>query len=250
MQAAQAARVEARLPGPVASTAAPIASRRASTPSQASATPTGSGGTSASRGQRASASPIRIPGWMPKVSAARETSPTNCSRPGSGASAAGSRSSALAPAGGDGELEARKEDADDHRIEHMFASDECGVQVHVRGHGRIGRVDVHAARLRELHRPGEPLVLANAWDAESARRFAALGFSAIATTSGGVARALGYEDGQATPPGEMLAAVARIAAAVEVPVSADMEAGYGLAAGELAERLLETRRGRAQPRGL
>ncbi len=97
-----------------------------------------------------------------------------------------------------------------------------------------------AARLRELHQPGDPLLLANAWDAASARRFAALGFPAIATTSGGVARALGFEDGQATPAGEMLAAVTRIVAAVDVPVSADMEAGYGLDADELAERLLAT----------
>ncbi|HET8673168.1 MAG TPA: isocitrate lyase/phosphoenolpyruvate mutase family protein, partial [Thermoleophilaceae bacterium] len=96
-----------------------------------------------------------------------------------------------------------------------------------------------AAKLRDLHRPGEPLVLANAWDAASARAVEAAGFPAVATTSAGVAEALGYEDHQDTPPDEMLAAVARIARAVGVPVTADLEGGYGLPAGELVERMLE-----------
>jgi len=101
-------------------------------------------------------------------------------------------------------------------------------------------VDVLASRLRDLHHRPEPLVLPNAWDAASAARFASLGAQAIATTSGGVARSLGFDDGQQTPVEEMLAAVARIAAAVELPVTADMERGYGLEPAELAERLLAT----------
>jgi 2-methylisocitrate lyase-like PEP mutase family enzyme len=96
-----------------------------------------------------------------------------------------------------------------------------------------------AARLRELHRPGDPLVLPNAWDPPSARRLAATGAAALATTSVGVAEALGYEDGEVTPGDEMLAAVGRIAAAVEVPVTADLEAGYGLSPEELVAGLLE-----------
>jgi 2-methylisocitrate lyase-like PEP mutase family enzyme len=96
-----------------------------------------------------------------------------------------------------------------------------------------------ARRLRELHRPGDPVVLPNAWDPPSARRLAATGALAIATTSVGVAEALGYEDGEHTPPAEMLAAVRRIAAAVEVPVTADLEAGYGLSPDELIAGLLE-----------
>ena len=84
-------------PGRPGSTRAPIASRRSSTRSQASATPSGSGGTSVRRGQRASASPIRMPAWMPKPSAACETSPTFCSRPGSGARAAGPLSTPARP---------------------------------------------------------------------------------------------------------------------------------------------------------
>jgi 2-methylisocitrate lyase-like PEP mutase family enzyme len=94
-----------------------------------------------------------------------------------------------------------------------------------------------AAALRALHVPGDPLVLPNAWDAATALLVQEAGFPAVATTSSGVADALGYEDGERTPADEMLAAVARIARAVEVPVTADMEAGYGLDPGELARRL-------------
>ncbi|GHH07604.1 isocitrate lyase/PEP mutase family protein [Streptomyces rubradiris] len=98
-----------------------------------------------------------------------------------------------------------------------------------------------AEEFRALHRgraPGDPLVLPGPWDAAAARVFAEAGFPALATPSAGVAASLGYEDG-ATPADEMFAAVARIARAVDVPVSADVEGGYGLAPKELVERLLE-----------
>jgi 2-methylisocitrate lyase-like PEP mutase family enzyme len=97
-----------------------------------------------------------------------------------------------------------------------------------------------AATLRDLHRPGSPLVLPNAWDADSAAAVRSAGFPAVATSSSAVAAALGYRDGEGTPVREMLAAVSRVAAAVEVPVTADMERGYGLPPAELVERLLET----------
>ena len=85
-----------------------------------------------------------------------------------------------------------------------------------------------AERLRELHRGPPILVLPNAWDAASARAFAAIeGCRALATTSAGVAEAHGYPDGEHIPRDEMLAAVARVASAVELPVTADLEAGYG-----------------------
>ncbi|WP_031187530.1 MULTISPECIES: isocitrate lyase/PEP mutase family protein [Streptomyces] len=96
-----------------------------------------------------------------------------------------------------------------------------------------------AAALRALHHgraADDPLVLPGPWDAESARIFAAAGFPALATPSAGVSAALGYADGS-TPPDEMFAAVARIVRAVEVPVTADLEAGYGLPAKELVERI-------------
>lgn len=93
-----------------------------------------------------------------------------------------------------------------------------------------------AAALRALHVPGEPLILPNAWDAATARAVAAAGFPAVATTSSGVAEALGYADGEETPAAEMLAAVERIARVVDVPVTADLEGGYGLDPADLAHR--------------
>ncbi|MGN9838041.1 isocitrate lyase/PEP mutase family protein [Nonomuraea sp. H19] len=97
-----------------------------------------------------------------------------------------------------------------------------------------------AAALRALHVPGNPLVLPNVWDAASAGAVREAGFPAVATGSAAVARVLGYEDGEDTPVGEMMAAVARIARAVDVPVTADVERGYGLKPTELAERLAAT----------
>jgi 2-methylisocitrate lyase-like PEP mutase family enzyme len=85
-----------------------------------------------------------------------------------------------------------------------------------------------AETLRLLHRAPSLLVLPNAWDVASARAFAALpGCLAVATSSAAVARSLGWEDGEHTPRDEMLRVVERIAAAVDVPVTADLEAGYG-----------------------
>ena len=91
-----------------------------------------------------------------------------------------------------------------------------------------GELERRCDLLRSLHVPGDPLVLPNAWDAASARAVVAAGLPAVATTSGGVAAALGYEDHEGAPADEMLAAAARIARSVEVPVSVDAEAGYGL----------------------
>ena len=102
----------------------------------------------------------------------------------------------------------------------------------------VSALSAQADQLRGLHVPGSPLLLVNAWDPPSARRLAHDGYPAIATTSAGVAEALGYEDGNVTPPDEMLAAVGRIAAVVDVPVTADLEAGYGLRPRELVEGLL------------
>src|SRR5437764_13642089 len=95
-----------------------------------------------------------------------------------------------------------------------------------------------AERFRALHRGPKVLVLPNAWDVVSARIFEEVGAAAIATTSAGVAFTLGYPDGQKISRDLMLAAVARIAAKVKVPVTADVESGYG----DAAERAAETAR--------
>jgi 2-methylisocitrate lyase-like PEP mutase family enzyme len=79
------------------------------------------------------------------------------------------------------------------------------------------------------------LVLPNAWDAGSASIFIEVGFSALATTSAGIAFSLGYPDGERISRDEMLAAVSRITRRIDVPITADMEAGYGLTPKHVAE---------------
>ena len=92
-----------------------------------------------------------------------------------------------------------------------------------------------AELLRKLHSGPRILVLPNAWDVASARVLEELGYPAIATTSAGVAFSLGYPDGQRISRDEMLEVVARIARAVRVPVTADMESGYGITSKNMAE---------------
>jgi 2-methylisocitrate lyase-like PEP mutase family enzyme len=95
-----------------------------------------------------------------------------------------------------------------------------------------------ADQLRALHHGPPILVLPNAWDAVSARVFQSAGFPAIATTSAGVAASLGYPDGGAVPPREMIEAVARIVRAVAVPVTADIEHAYGATPDAVADNVL------------
>ena len=92
-------------------------------------------------------------------------------------------------------------------------------------------------RFRAMHVPGRPVVLPNVWDAASARAVVAAGFPAVATSSGAVAATLGYEDHEDAPADEMFAAAARIARAVDVPVTVDAEAGYGLSPEDLVASL-------------
>ena len=92
-----------------------------------------------------------------------------------------------------------------------------------------------AERLRRLHHGPRILVLPNAWDVISARILEEMGYPAIATSSAAVAACLGYPDGQRISRGEMLDMVGRIARAVRVPVTADMEAGYGMTPKDMAE---------------
>ncbi|MEV6495581.1 isocitrate lyase/phosphoenolpyruvate mutase family protein, partial [Actinoplanes sp. NPDC051633] len=92
-------------------------------------------------------------------------------------------------------------------------------------------------QLRSLHRPGSPLLLPNVWDVATAKAVVAAGFPVVATTSDGVATALGYEDHEGAPADEMLAAAARIARGVDVPVTVDAEAGYGMEPADLVAAL-------------
>jgi 2-methylisocitrate lyase-like PEP mutase family enzyme len=95
-----------------------------------------------------------------------------------------------------------------------------------------------AAALRLLHDPSDPLVLVNVWDAGSAHRVAEAGAKALATSSLAIATALGIPDAPDAPLDEVFGAIRRITAATDLPVSADLFDGYGLAADELVQRLL------------
>ncbi|WP_053227451.1 isocitrate lyase/PEP mutase family protein [Solirubrobacter soli] len=95
-----------------------------------------------------------------------------------------------------------------------------------------------AAEFAARHKDGPIVVVPNAFDVASARVMARLRPVAIGTSSMAIARGLGYDDGERIPRDEMLGAIKRIVDGVDVPVTADVEAGYGDAAGT-AERLLE-----------
>lgn len=95
-----------------------------------------------------------------------------------------------------------------------------------------------AEDLRSRHLPGRPLLLPNVWDAPSARAVVAAGFPVVATSSAAVARSIGSEDHEHMTADEAFEALRRISSAVNVPVTADLESGYGLAADEFVERLL------------
>jgi len=100
-------------------------------------------------------------------------------------------------------------------------------------------LDAAAARavvFRDLHKPGEPLLMPNPWDAGSARVLASLGFAALATTSSGFAATLGRRDGNVTLE-EALAHAAVMAAATDLPVSADFENAYADEPAEVAANI-------------
>jgi 2-methylisocitrate lyase-like PEP mutase family enzyme len=92
-----------------------------------------------------------------------------------------------------------------------------------------------AEQFRQLHHQASLLVLPNAWDAASARIFERAGFNAIATTSSGVAAALGYSDGQKISREMLIEALARITRVVECPITADIEAGFGASIAEVLQ---------------
>lgn len=94
-----------------------------------------------------------------------------------------------------------------------------------------------AEALRAMHDRKRILVLVNAWDAMSARVIEEAGARAIATSSATMAQALGYPDGEAAPRSEIVAAIARIARAVDAPVTADVESGFGATPADVAETI-------------
>lgn len=96
-----------------------------------------------------------------------------------------------------------------------------------------------AESLSNWQRKGAGLLLPNAWDSVSARLFEEAGFAAIGTTSAGIAFALGYPDGEHISREEMVQVIRRIVAAVQVPVTADIEAGYGPEAADVAKTMRE-----------
>ncbi|MBU8769575.1 isocitrate lyase/PEP mutase family protein [Cytobacillus oceanisediminis] len=93
-----------------------------------------------------------------------------------------------------------------------------------------------AKTFHHLHQQSSTFVLPNAWDVISAKMFEECGFKAIGTTSAGIAASLGYLDGQSIPLNKMVETIENIAKSVNVPVSADIEAGYG----HTVEEVLET----------
>jgi len=95
-----------------------------------------------------------------------------------------------------------------------------------------------AATLRDLHHAAQPLLLPNVWDAATARAVADAGFPVIATSSLAVAASLGFPDDDSMPPDAAFSVVSRVAAAVDLPVTADLEAGYQLPPTEFVERML------------
>jgi 2-methylisocitrate lyase-like PEP mutase family enzyme len=96
-----------------------------------------------------------------------------------------------------------------------------------------------ASRLRDMHGEDKPLVLPNAWDVGSALAVERAGARAVATSSSGVAASLGFPDGEMLPAAEMFLMILRIAGAVRVPVTADLEAGYGLSGESLVEKMMQ-----------
>jgi len=120
---------------------------------------------------------------------------------------------------------------------------ECGIGAEHTEGGRMRAVSTtHAQTFRELHVPGKMLLLANVWDAGSARLIESCGAAAIATTSAGLAWSRGYPDGDLLPSRVLAAAIAEITRVLSVPLSADVEGGYSAdprAVGEMIAAVLD-----------
>lgn len=90
-----------------------------------------------------------------------------------------------------------------------------------------------------LHQSENPLLIGNVWDVESAKRYQQLGFKALGTTSSGIARTLGYEDGGNLPFAQLFFLVERIVKNIDIPLSVDIENGYGDSASEVASNMIK-----------
>ncbi|QNL48198.1 isocitrate lyase/phosphoenolpyruvate mutase family protein [Olivibacter sp. SDN3] len=90
-----------------------------------------------------------------------------------------------------------------------------------------------------LHQSGKPLLIGNVWDVESAKRYQKLSFKALGTTSSGIARTLGYEDGENMSFEQLCFLVERIIKNIDIPLSVDMESGYGNTANEVADNMIK-----------
>jgi 2-methylisocitrate lyase-like PEP mutase family enzyme len=97
----------------------------------------------------------------------------------------------------------------------------------------------HFQKFKELHYQQEPLLLGNVWNVQSAKKMETLGFKAIATSSYAVAETLGYDDGEQMSFDEYLFIIKRIAASVSIPLSVDLEAGYGETPADIVKRIKE-----------
>ena len=104
---------------------------------------------------------------------------------------------------------------------------------------RAAELVSRAGRLRALHTGEQPLVLPNVWDVASARAVARAEFPVLATSSSAVAASLGHRDDDSMPVDEAFGVIRRISSAVDLPITADLEAGYRLDPGELVQRLLD-----------
>lgn len=105
-------------------------------------------------------------------------------------------------------------------------------------HNSKEQLQRRAAELLALHRPGDPVVLPTAWDAWSAKLAVEAGFAALTLGSHPVADSIGKPDGEGMTFDDLLGRVAQVTAAVDVPVSVDIESGYGEAPVRLIEGLL------------
>lgn len=104
---------------------------------------------------------------------------------------------------------------------------------------RDGRSPAADARLlRRLHVGGDPVLVANCWDCASAGALEKAGFPVLGTTSHGIAATLGLPDGEVVPVDVVFDRIARIAGVAGVPLTVDLEAGFGLPADELVERMV------------